>query len=145
MSPKYLDELALPPDLRSKIEGFAATTPAALLSMIYAAPSEFQAYIGEGATSALKLKLEAMVSPEELRRLRRAQPSFGGSLGARLERPPGHPSRPKRDELYARRDDLLDRIDQLQRLPRRSELDNARLDRARADLDGVLTELFSDP
>lgn len=144
MSSNFLDDLALPQNVRRKVEGFAASSASALLAMIYSATADFQRYVGEAETASLRRKLEAMLGPQELIRLRQPRSVFSGQLGANVSPSPRAGARPRNEALYARRNELLRQIEALERRTVRSAFEEATLGRARADLDRVLNELFAD-
>jgi hypothetical protein len=119
------------------------SSASALLAMIYSATADFQRYVGEAETASLQRKLEAMLAPQELNRLRQPRSVFSGQLGANVAPSPRAAARPRNESLYDRRNELLREIEGLEQRSARSNFEEAALRRARADLDSVLNELFA--
>jgi hypothetical protein len=136
----FLEQLAVPASTRQKLQELAATSPASLLSIFYATPAALESYLGEDEFRQVRTQLEHLLGEAEVRRLR--APSAGGRMGAVLTPPQPAPASARKTMLYTTRDQLLQRIEKLEKQPRRD--DNAKaLDEARAQLDSVLSEIFA--
>ena len=136
----FLEQLAVPASTRRKLQELAATSPASLLSMFYASPAALEGYLGGEESRRVRTQLEHLLGEAEVRRLR--APMAVGHMGAVLAPPQAAVGSERKATLYTTRDQLLQRIEKLEKLPRRD--DNAKaLDEARAQLDSVLSEIFA--
>jgi len=105
MSYPYLDQLHVNSDERARLAGLAAPTPAALLSLIQAAPEDFQNFYGTEATQCLIYELEQMLDQQQLSLLRqpvRTRLATGAVISLQVPalREPGY-NLTERDRLFS--------------------------------------------
>jgi len=106
----YLDQLPVSDDVRAKLVGLAASTPAALLAMIRASPHAFFDFLGKPETDRLAASLEEMLEASQRALLATPAPTIP-SLGAIIERRPPALKKPayditERDRLFAELQEL---------------------------------------
>ena len=83
----WLASLSLSEGERDKLRALGVATPVALLSMRKASKAAFDNHLGPERAEAIAREAESLLTDEERARLA-DKPKPGGSLGARLDRPP---------------------------------------------------------
>lgn len=107
----YLDQLALTDEEREKIRSLAATTPAALLSLIQASSVSFSRFFGPQRTQQLIARLKPLLSAEDRERLAQPARSYPIQETRFVESPA--PVLPSPDFDIEERDRLFDRLRRL--------------------------------
>jgi hypothetical protein len=102
MSNAYLDLLPLPPEAREQLAGLGVPSPEALLSMMQAAPKDFERLLGPKVARECAADLKALIDKKNLWELEHF-PLPQPPLGARLEAAPHLPAdfgTRERDRLF---------------------------------------------
>lgn len=110
MSNAYLDLLPLPPAARDQLAGLGVPSPEALLSMMRAAPQDFERLLGPELAREVADDLEVLIGARGRQELEHL-PLPQAPLGARLDEPP----RQVADFGTRERDRLFEVYQQLQR------------------------------